>query len=95
MVWFKRLLIKFPWNALLFGIRKVILASFGSVKIMKEMCQFFVNIPVCMYIYTYRCCRRPPEDVSAECARSKRLPSGVCSPVSGRRAAPADGPDAV
>ena len=47
MVLFKRLLIKFPWNALSFGIRKVILASFGSVKTIKEMRQFFcVNIPV-------------------------------------------------
>ena len=43
---FKRLLIKFPWNALSFGIRKAILASFGSVETIKEMSQFFVNIPV-------------------------------------------------
>ena len=41
----KRLLNKFPWNALSFGIREVILASFGSVKIIKEMCQFFCEHP--------------------------------------------------
>ena len=46
MVQFKRLLIKFPWNALSFGIRKAIPA-----KIIKEMCQFFVNIPDVGNIY--------------------------------------------
>ena len=46
MVWFKRLLNKFPLIALSFGIRKFILATFGSLKIVKQMCQFFVNIPV-------------------------------------------------
>ena len=50
MAQFKRHLVKIPSIALSFGIRKFILATFGSVKIVKQMCQFFVNIPVHKHI---------------------------------------------